>query len=150
MRKRWPEALVALVVVAVMAPCFLSLGRRHHHGGLGRHDLGEGREVELWSQPQFGDPSSTWAEVRVNGQPLHKPVFMGHFRPDYQVRTFWLNGEAVSVTSAVGAAHRFAVYVDWTAAKVWRGNDEDVGSWRERYRQLRQQHPELPADPDFE
>ena len=150
MRKQWPRALVLLLAAGVLAACLLSIGRRDPGGGLGRYDLGDGREVELWSQPQFGDPSSVWAEVRHDGRPLHAPIFLGHFRPDYHVRTFWLADRPVSATCAVGGGHRFAVYVDWATAKVWRGNDEDVGSWRERYRQLRGRHPELPADPDFE
>ena len=150
MRKWWPQLLVALLVLGVMAPCFLSAGRRYHSGGLGQFDLGDGRVVEVWSQPQFGDPSSTWVEVRHHGRPLHRPFFLGHFRPPYQVRTLWLEGEPVSVTFATGGAHPFAVYVEWSTSKIWGFNDENRDVWRDRYQRLRRQHPELPADPQFE
>lgn len=151
MRRHWPIMLLSGVAVVFGGCCALSLNRRDDTGGLGRFDLGEGRAVHVWSQPQFGDPRSLWAEVQLHGRPLHRPLSLGLYRQDgYRPKTVWTTDRNVSVTFGEGDEFLFAVYVDWNAAKVWRGNDEDLTTWRERYRELRTLHPELPRDGDFE
>lgn len=150
-RRRTLLAVLLATVVGVWVMCFVSVNSPDYGRGLGVFDLGDGRQVRVWSQPHFGDPSSVWFEVSRDGRPLQPPRGLGRLDlGGYEVRTVWTADGSVSCTYAAGDPPKFAVLCDWAAGEVWpSGDDAAIPRWRERYDRLRAAHPELPPHRDF-
>jgi hypothetical protein len=125
---------------------------RDTSAGLGTFDLGDDREVRVWRQPHFGDPSSLWFEVARGGELLRPPYCQGTAgRGWYDVTTVWTADRAVSCTYSARDPFTFAIYCDWATGDVWpSGDDAKWPKWQAAYQQLRKSNPDMPPDRTLE
>ena len=98
-QSRLTAAAVFIGVGIALAVMMIGATGRDTSAGLGTFDLGDGREVRVWRQPHFGDPSSLWFEAARGGELLRPPYCLGTAgRGWYDVKTVWSADRAVSCT----------------------------------------------------
>jgi hypothetical protein len=153
-RLRWLPVVLAAGVLAgfvLVLMCRPAMVEPNYYGGLGRFDLGHGREVRVWRQPHFGEQSSLWFEAARDGRPLRPRYCLGRAHGCYDVKTAWSTDRAVSCTYSAGDPVDFVVYCDWATGDVWPSRDyEKLPKWQAVYRQLRAANPDMPQDRTLE
>jgi hypothetical protein len=170
MSKRWVVPLGGLLVVGgVCSGCLWSVMERLRFSQ--SFDIGGGRTLRVWSirrgilddLSQFTDPNPLLVYYRVESRSgeLVRQTFLEHDdEGEYEFRSVTADGGRLACVYEVTRAANnfyFLLMYDAESRESWpRVRDDEtnqmpgvVAKWRERYRRLKAEHPELPAPEPF-
>ena len=158
------ELLSVGVLLAFVALC--GGGLWWLFGPPGRHigsfDIGQGREVRIWSEGDWLEPVGMYYQISEGGEVVWPKSHIGVDRGQrFEFRTASAAGGKLSCVYEVNSATNrppFLIIYDsethesWPRLKDgdWSGDPAVMRKWQDRYRKLRDDNPEMPKFRGFE